>query len=113
MADNKDIKTKDPTADDELNSLDFDFAGDNVLDDRSPSTKIRDAVMSSAKTKITDSTTYTKLAKRALPKEYGEAAENIGVLEFEEQIARLRLKGYVEIEKTIYCHVTEGWTDER
>ena len=41
------------------------------------------------------------------------AAENIGVLEFEEQIARLRLKGYVEIEKTIYCHVTEGWTDER
>ena len=80
MADSKDIKTKDPTADDELNSLNFDFAGDNVPDDRSPSTKIRDAVMSSAKTKITDSTTYTKLAKRALPKEYGEAADNIGVV---------------------------------
>lgn len=80
MADNKDIKTKDPTADDELNSLNFDFAGDNVPDDRSPSTKIRDAVMSSAKTKITDSTTYTKLAKRALPKEYGEAADNIAVV---------------------------------
>lgn len=80
MADSKDIKTKDPTADDELNSLNFDFAGDNVPDDRSPSTKIRDAVMSSAKTKITDSTTYTKLAKRALPKEYGEAADNIAVV---------------------------------
>ncbi len=80
MANDKDIKTKDPMADDELNSLNFDFAGDQVPDDRTATTKLRDAVIRSSKNKLTDSTTYTKLAKRALPKEYGEAADNIGVV---------------------------------
>ena len=39
-------------------------------------------------------------------------AENIGVLEFEEQIARLRMKGYVELDKVMICHVTNGQVDE-
>jgi hypothetical protein len=31
---------------------------------------------------------------------------------FAEQIARLRAKGYVEVNTGVYCHVTDGYTEE-
>jgi len=38
--------------------------------------------------------------------------EDIDVYEFAAQLARLRMKGYVEVNQVIYCHVTDGYTEE-
>jgi hypothetical protein len=48
----------------------------------------------------------------AVTEEQVLAEDMDGIEVFAEQIARLRAKGYVEVNTGVYCHVTDGYTEE-
>ena len=70
-------KTDDFDFDKELDFGDFDFDSDEVSDDRSPTSKIKDSIVEGAKDSLADPNTYANLIRRALPKEYGQTWEEI------------------------------------
>lgn len=81
MAGSKDLKMGEVTTDDELNIPDFDFDPPPVDDKRSVVTKARDGVAKGAAKAVRSPTTYAKMVKHALPREYGEAydvADSVG-----------------------------------
>ena len=69
----KKLKTDDFNFDDDLDMPDFNFGGEEVPDDRKTITKLKDAVKDSAKATLMGPSTYTRVLRGALPKEYGEA----------------------------------------
>lgn len=69
----KKLKTDDFNLDDDLDMPDFNFGGEEVPDDRKTITKLKDAVKDSAKATLMGPSTYTRVLRGALPKEYGEA----------------------------------------
>ena len=73
MAGNKDLKMGEVTTDDDLNIPDFEFDPPPVDDKRSVVTKARDGVAKGATAAVRSPTTYAKMVKHALPREYGEA----------------------------------------
>ena len=70
-------KTDDFDFDKELDFGDFDFDSDEVSDDRSPTSKIKDSIVEGAKDSLADPNTYANLIRRALPKEYGQTWDEI------------------------------------
>lgn len=70
-------KTDDFDFDKELDFGDFDFDGDEVNDDRSPTSKIKDSIVEGAKDSLADPGTYANLLRRALPKEYGQTWDEL------------------------------------
>ena len=70
-------KTDDFDFDKELDFGDFDFDSDEVSDDRSPTSKIKDSIVEGAKDSLADPNTYANLIRRALPKEYGQTWDEL------------------------------------
>lgn len=76
MANDKKLTTGETSLDDDLNLPSFDFDAGQVEDDRSPQGKLADAIKEGAKNTFTNPATYARLMKKALPKEYGDAADS-------------------------------------
>lgn len=70
-------KTDDFDFDKELDFGDFDFDGDEVSDNRSPTSKIKDSIVEGAKDSLANPDTYANLLRRALPKEYGQTWDEL------------------------------------
>lgn len=62
--------------DEELNIPGFNFGSESVKDDRKPATKIKDSIKLGAKQSLSNTATYKKLLRNALPNEYGEAYDD-------------------------------------
>lgn len=69
----KKLKTDEVGLDDDLDIPDFNFDAGEIKDDRKPVTKLKDAVIESAKNTLTSPSTYQRVLRNSLPAEYGEA----------------------------------------
>ena len=76
MAKKEKLETDEFNFDDDLNIPDLNFDSEDVVDNRKPTTKIADSIRAGVKQSLKDPALYERMARAALPKEYGTALDD-------------------------------------